>query len=102
VDAPQTGVDFTLADNGTAKLCAETFAGHVFIATSQNLTALFAIVGGTHTTRELLDWAASFSITAGTAGSVNLYWSAGNAQYEIENKMGVSITFYLNFLGAIR
>jgi hypothetical protein len=39
------------------------------------------------------DPSAKYSITAGTATSANIYWSVGNARYELENKLGSAKTF---------
>jgi len=59
--------------------------------------AFFSLRGGFHLTVELLDQAGTFSITAGTAGT-NVYWSAGNSRYEVENKTGGAKFYSLVFI----
>lgn len=42
----------------------------------------------------------TFSVAAGTAGKINVYWSATNSRYELENKAGASRTIRLVRLGS--
>jgi len=72
--------------------------GMVFIMDASSHFAIFAIAGAGNATQELLDTSAKFSTTAGTATSTNIYWSAGNGRYEIENKSGSSETYRIFFM----
>jgi hypothetical protein len=46
--------------------------------------ARFALNGSSNTTQEVNDPSSKYSVTAG-AVSINVYWSAGNGRYEIQN-----------------
>lgn len=65
----------------------------VFIEASDGACALFMLAGANTTTKEISENGAVFSVTAGTASSYNIYWSAGNARYELENKSGATRSF---------
>lgn len=89
----------TLANNATAALCqTNSPTGVVSIAVSGTTAAAVYVVSNT-STAELSDPSASFTPTAG-GGTYNVYWSAGNSRYEIENRSGGSKTFYITLLGA--
>ncbi len=87
-----------LANNGTVALMAATNAGLVIVVNGNAEIAQFNLRGAAHASQEVSDASAVYSITAGTAGT-NIYWSAGNVRYELENKSGGVLTYYITFLG---
>jgi hypothetical protein len=88
----------TIANNGVAALGMSN-SGLAIIHAGDSF-AMFVINGGSHTVIELLDPSSVFSATAGTAASWNVYWSAGNSRYEIENKRGSTLNVRLWLLDA--
>lgn len=56
-------------------------------AGDRNIGGMF-LRGSAQAVYEVFDPQGEFSNTAGTASSINIYWSAGNARYELENKRG--------------
>lgn len=60
-------------------------------------TAIYVLNGGGHTTVEVSDPAAKFSITKGTATSINIYWDT--TAYFIQNTNAGSHTVDLVFFG---
>lgn len=84
----------SIVNNGQAQLCNNASElGHVIIADSSGGLAIFGLQGGVQATKEVSDPSGVYSITAGTASSTNIYWSVGNARYEIENKRGSTLTY---------
>lgn len=83
-----------LANNGVAQVATATAGTQVVIivCNTTGTSSMFALAGGAHSTGEMSDPYAAYSITAGTAGT-NIYWSAGNTRYEIENKTGGAATY---------
>ena len=59
-------------------------AGILDVVDSNGDIARFALNGSSHTTQEVNDPSSKYSTTAG-AVSINVYWSAGNGRYEIQN-----------------
>lgn len=95
------GKNHTIANNGVAQVANTVGAWGILLVlngTSGEL-ALFALKGGAHATAEISDPGGVFSVTAGTAGT-NIYWSAGNARYEIENKTGAQVVYNVALLAA--
>ena len=80
----------SIAVNGVASLAAfgvnTPYALIMVIDDSGPGAAMYLLQGGGNTTTEIFDPSATFSPTAGTASSWNIYYSAANARYEIENK----------------
>lgn len=76
-------------------------AGILDVVDSNGFMARFALNGGFHTTQEVNDPSSKYSVTAG-AVSINVYWSAGNARYEIQNgtATGNSVRFCLTYYSA--
>lgn len=88
----------TIVDNGVAQLPNVSGNGAgancwVFIFGEGANVSIFILNGGGNNTVEVSDPGAVYSITAGTASSTNVYWSAGNTRYEIENKTGATRTY---------
>lgn len=84
----------TILTNGVAQIL-DSANGYAFIFMHEvNLTgasAIYALAGGLSLTYEVFDSAAIYTPTAGTANSINIYWSAGNARFEVENKRASTI-----------
>jgi len=89
----------TLAAAGTQGLGANTMAGILIVTDSTYNSAIFHLDGTGTTVTELHDTNTAFSTTASTASSTNIYWSAGNSQYEIENNTGAQASYRINLLG---
>lgn len=95
----QMKVISSLANNGTAQFgIGTTDFAWAFITSDSGALAIFTTQSTLHTTQEISDPNAVFSITAGTGSSNNIYWSAGNSRYEIENKTGVTRTYRIFFI----
>ncbi len=63
--------------------------------------AIFALSGGGHTVAEISDPNSLYTTASGGASSVNVYWSAGNNRYELQNLRGASRTINVNWLASI-
>ncbi len=88
----------TLADNGVAQVTngASDTSFLMIQNVGSSCVALFATSGGNHATALLAqDTLGLFSATATTASHTNVYWSAGNSRYELENKMGGARTYQI-------
>lgn len=84
---------YTLANNATGPLwtAKNSFQGIVYVSRlDSGRTAIFETEGGVNAVATVYA-SVGFSTTAAGAGTVNVYWSAGNTRYEIENKTGGSI-----------
>lgn len=94
----------TLANNATAQLCQTAVPdGFITIKESGNAgAAIYHVDGANHQVGEIFDWSGIFTGTAGTASSNNIYWSAGNNRYELENKRGIGlVTYIITLLGTV-
>lgn len=90
-----------LANNGTASLAFDGVANLcalILIKASDNACALFFLSGASNGTVEIADSGSAFSVTATTGSSYNIYWSSGNARYELENKSGSTRNFEVLYL----
>lgn len=91
----------TVANNATAQLLNATGSGAgtfgiVFVLDlNDGAVAIFSVLGGGTNTQEMSDPAALFSITSGSAGNTNIYWSGGGSRYEIENRRGAERTYII-------
>lgn len=81
---------YSILNNGVTALGMSNF-GFVLFQSGNAGPAIYAINGSLHTTNEVFDAGGTHTPTAGTATSVNIYWSAGNTRYEIENKRGSTL-----------
>lgn len=61
--------------------------GILIITKGGGTIGMFNLRGANHAVQELMDPSNVFSVTAGTVGT-NIYWSAANSRYELENKTG--------------
>lgn len=100
LDSAPHGSTFQIVDNGTYNLYGTTnaFAGLVSIIdeTSGN-QGLFINGGGTGITL-VAQTGTKFSITAGTAGRINVYVVGGSYYIQIENKTGATVTLSATLL----
>jgi hypothetical protein len=62
--------------------------------------AMYFLRGAANATFEAFDAIGSFSVTAGTGTSTNIYWSAGNSRYEIQNKQAQTRSYRIFIMGA--
>lgn len=85
-----------VVNNGAAII--PTVAGLLLIYDSTGAAAIFTIRGAGNATQEMVDPNGVFSSTQSTASSSNIYWSAGNSRYEIENKRGSTVTYSIYIL----
>mgnify|MGYP001568732855 CR=1 FL=1 len=78
-----------LADNGVAQVApTATPSAMIIVVSDQGYAAGFTLRNGFNGVEFLYGSATEWSTTAGTAAKTNVYYSAGNARYEIENKRG--------------
>lgn len=71
--------------------------GMLFIHNSSNgASAIFSLRGGANAVQEMSDPASVFSVTLGTAASVNVYYSGG---YGVQNKSGATANLILFYIG---
>lgn len=90
-DTYHHGVPVSLVNTATILLgAAGSTTGFVFISSSEDVSAIFTLMGATAQTREISDPDGFFSITKGTASSYNIYHEAGN--YFLQNNRGVTAT----------
>jgi len=89
----------TIADDGTDVLAVANVVGMIVITDSDDNIGIFQINGSNNTVTELHDIGNVYSITVGTATSTNIYWSAGNSWYEIENKRTAEKSYKWLLLG---
>jgi hypothetical protein len=98
---PRFGCNYagSLANLGIINLGVIDF-GFAFLHASAG-AAIFAINGSVHTVNELSDPAGIFSAVAGTGSSVNVYWSAANNRYEVENRRGSAINLRIWYMQSV-
>jgi hypothetical protein len=89
-----------LAIDAVLGIGASTTTGLFVVTSRNNTTALYSLNGTAGTTTEISDASGLYSPTVGNAGTLNIYWSAGNSRYEIQNKIGSEQT--IQFLRAGR
>jgi hypothetical protein len=87
--AANAGYEITLANGAVASLGPITAAGMLTVVDSEYLSAIFNLRGTNTAVSEVSDPIGVYSATSGTASSTNVYWSAGNNRYEIQNLRGV-------------
>ncbi len=89
VGATLTGEVLTLADTQVVKIGNTDTLEELKIAYYPiGILATFELNGTNHTVNEVRDAGGFFSNTVGTPNSINIYWSAANSQYEIQNLRG--------------
>lgn len=88
--AANSGYELTLTDTSVASLGPAETAGMLTIVDSEYFSAIFNLRGTNATTSEVADPGGVYSASSGTASSTNVYWSAGNSRYEIQNLRGAT------------
>ena len=86
----------SLANGGTAQLVnasGDEFGMVLIFNANNGQMAFYTLRGGAHATQEVSDPGAVFSPTSGTGSSTNIYWSAGNSRYELQNNTGGTATY---------
>ena len=67
------------------------------VSTTNGQYAIYGINGAAGTTTEISDPSATFTTAAGGV-STNIYWSAGNSRYELQNNIGVDRTYSIFYM----
>lgn len=93
------GEAFSLASGGIQNLGVSGAGGIIVITSSLGVQAIFSLNGTNNSTSEIADPAGFYSNSAATATSINIYWSAGNARYELLNNRPETILFKITHLG---
>lgn len=88
-----------LAVDAVLGIGSATTTGLFVVTSRNNSTALYTLNGSNNTTTEIADPSGLYSVTAGNAGTLNIYWSAGNSRYEIQNKIGSEQTIQFLRIG---
>jgi hypothetical protein len=83
---------YTLATDAVMGVGSQTTTGLFVITSRNNTTALYTLNGISGNTTEISDSSSLYSNTAGNAGTINIYWSAANSRYEVENKIATAQT----------
>jgi hypothetical protein len=99
-DGVISSTPFALANNGIAAIAGASSSVVLEVFAKNDSYGRFFLKGSAHTVQELSDPDAVFSVTATTGSSTNVYWSAGNNRYEIENKRGSSLTYVVVSVGS--
>lgn len=89
------GYMVTVPSAGVVSLGPNTTGGMMTVIDSEYLSATFSIRGTLQSVIEASDPSNVFSATAGTATSTNIYWSAGNSRYELQNNRGASRNYLI-------
>jgi len=88
--------NITVNNNANAQLTVSAGGfSLIFIMADEGSCAIYECDGGINRTEELADGLNRYTVTVGTASSNNIYWSAANSRYEIENKTGATRTYYI-------
>lgn len=87
----------SLAVDATADIGITGTTAIVAISTSEGVNAIFALNGTNNTTTEISDPSGVFSAAAGTASSINIYYSSG---YKIQNKRPATVRAVIVPLGS--
>jgi hypothetical protein len=97
---PLPAASVTLADDGVCDLTPYLSSGLLFITDNHETAAIIRLNGSVHTTAIINDGGGQYTVTPANDTTANVYWSAGNARYELENKFGSSVTFKLAMMGS--
>ena len=62
-------------------------------------SAIYSLRGAIATV-EMIDPDGWFSATKDTPGQINIYWSAANSRYELQNLAGMTVQFNWFLMGA--
>jgi hypothetical protein len=90
-----------LADHGKAQLGLAAEENAIIIIRPASADgAIYALFGAFHIAEEWLDVGSHYTTTEDNDGTINIYWDAGNARYEINNEYGSTLSFYIWILRA--
>ena len=89
----------SLTTGGTMNLGVSGAGGIIVITTSIGQQAIYMLNGTNNTTTEIADPSGFYTTTAGNAGTINIYWSAGNSRYELQNNVASTVVFKITYLG---
>lgn len=89
----------TLAIDAVLGIGSQTTTGLFVVTARNNSTAIYTLNGTNGNTTEISDPSGLYTVTAGNAGTFNIYWSAGNNRYEIQNKIGSEQTIQFLRIG---
>lgn len=98
-DASLPGWNYDKANGAVATLGTTSMAGTLMVVDDRGLVAHYSINGTNNTTTEQHDVGNVYTPTKGSATSTNIYWSAGNARYELENNTGATRKYRVSFHG---
>lgn len=70
----------------------------IYVLGDGGVNAIYLLQGGNHATFEMSDPLNKFSTSAGTATSTNIYWSAGNSRYELQNNTGGTQSYQIQYM----
>jgi len=85
-------IDALAVDAVAALLHSDAIAAFVIIHhVGAGTFALYHTSGGVYTTTEWQDPSGLFTTTKDNAGTINIYWDAGGARYEVQNKTAGAI-----------
>jgi hypothetical protein len=94
------GASITVANNGIAQITpwsTESLSMLSIIDSNGIGCATFFLQGGNHTVSRV-SFSGAYTSAAGTAANVNVYWSAANLRYEIQNLTGAQNVFTVTAL----
>ena len=90
---------FSLANNAVSQY-DQAMCGIWTIVTDEGNVGTFGIRGANHVVDVISDAAGVFSNTGGAGAKTNVFWSAGNSAYEIENKRGSTRKYKISLAGS--
>lgn len=93
------GAGVSLATGATTGIGVSGAGGMVIITTSVGLQGMFMLNGTNNTVFEISDPNTIYTTTAGNANTINVYWSAGNSRYEVQNNTASTVLFKFTYLG---
>ena len=96
----QGGYQVTVANNGVINLGSNVMSGVLTVVDNEYLCAQYSIRGTNISTIEMSDPSGVFTPTAGSAGYTNIYWSAANSRYELQNLRGASRNYKIMLQGS--
>jgi len=93
---------FTVANTGVTALSTNGYnmQGMLVVTDDRALSAIFMVQGNQGISTEVSDPTGFYSATSGTASMINIYWSAANVRYELQNNSGSSRNIKIALLGS--
>ena len=93
------GAGVSLATGATTNLGITGAGGIIVITSSLGVQAIYSLNGTNNTVNEIADPSNYYTSTAGNANTINIYWSAGNSRYELQNNVAQTVVFKITYLG---